>query len=889
MKTKFKTPSVELDTAQSQRADYAASTPRSRLLAPFRDSIFGLGLLLLTISGVIFLLYNLLSGPRQEGSNNMTLIMLHYGLAVAFSLVLLANGFLKLRQQQYPDGRSARWLGMLLWLISAYSLNREMPVFQQSTEWLCWALVAISAAMVLYGWKKSLSVRAQQGLYAVLAFGWWLFVYMAVYIVRLYPVSVPLLLALGLSIHTFVPLLFAIVLGKRLWQDAQREEHLRPGIAVGLAVPVLAIGWFMTGWISNLNRIDQTQQEATLRKTSDLPDWVLIAQQLKLDQGPAGQTRPSWITNRLLLSNRVYDRGRFFEGNGWGLAGLTALDDVRQHDPLVVIASRLFPADALSDADQLSVLKVLSANRHGAEEKFWTGRHLTVEDVVSQVRIWPQFRLSYTEQTVQIRNQARQTTEEALLTFHLPTGSVVSAMSLWVNGKEEPARLTTVAKADSAYRTVVDVESRRFARDPSVVFWQEGDRVTVRVFPCRAGADRRVKIGITSPLGVVDNKLVYQNPYFDGPDANSAKELVTINFASTPNDIHTPWIVDKLTGNTLTHRGNYESDWQLTFQAPALSKDVFVLNEHAYQLEAYKPVNELFTPTDVYLDVNASWEKDQFTRAFRTATKQKYCRAWVFEDGLKQVTAQDLDATYERLSKQSFSLFPIYRITNPTTALLITKGTPISPILTDLRGSQFADHFGILAKQTLPIRTFCYESNLGIGELPAYLKTLAELRVLNVTHGNTTDLISLLDKTKQFPRQPDTQNRVVLPEAGIAIRESPAGTAAASVAPDHLARLFTYNHLLQQIGQHYFAKNYQTEALILEAQQAHVVSPLSSLVVLETARDYKRFGIKKDFSGLDNATLKEEGAVPEPHEWALLIMVAGLIGWLIWKKRYAVA
>ncbi|CAN5453968.1 hypothetical protein BH09BAC4_BH09BAC4_06970 [soil metagenome] len=846
-------------------------SPRSRLLEPFRDSIFGIGLLMLLVSASVFLLYDLLSDPRQKVENNAILIMLHYGIALTFSLILWTNGFLKNQEIRDGSGRPTRWLGLLIWLISAYALNREMAVFQQSTEWLCWVLVIVGAAMVLYAWKDGLSIRVQQLLYAVLAFGWWLFAYMALYIVGLYPVSFPLMIGLGLSAHTFVPLAFAISLGKVLWQDSRQEEHLRLGVYAGLTVPILAVGFFLSGWIGDVTRIEQTRQEATLRKTSDLPDWVLIAQQLK----------PGWITNRLLLSNRVYDLGRFLGGMGWGLGGLTALDDVRQHDPLVVISSNLCPADVLPDADQLSLIKTVLAKRHGTEEKFWTGRHLTTEDVVSQVRIWPQFRLSYTEQTIRIRNQARGRTEEALLTFHLPAGSVVSSMSLWVNGKEEPARLTTVAKADTAYRTVVGVESHIVARDPSVVFWQEGNRVTVRVFPCQAGADRRVKVGITSPLRLENTTLVYQNPTLEGPNSRSADELVSIDFTSAPTALETPWLLEKSTGNTITHRGHYDPNWTLRFDAPPLSAEPFVLDGRSYQLETYQPMLESFMPTDVFLDVNAEWSRFEFEMAVEAA-KQRQLPTWVFADGLQQVTIQNLDALYDQLTRQSFSLFPVYRIANPATALLITKGSPSSPILSDLKGSRFAESFDRLSEQTAPIRTFCLSR-----ELSPYLKTLAELRVLTVANGTSDDLIRLLTTARQFPKQPDTQDRIVLADAQVAIRERQTQDVNASVAPDHLARLFTYNHLLQQIGRHYFSPNYQTDALIQEAQRAHVVSPLSSLVVLETVADYNRFGIKKDALGLGNATLKEEGAVPEPHEWALLVMVLALIGWLYWRKRYA--
>jgi hypothetical protein len=64
-------------------------------------------------------------------------------------------------------------------------------------------------------------------------------------------------------------------------------------------------------------------------------------------------------------------------------------------------------------------------------------------------------------------------------------------------------------------------------------------------------------------------------------------------------------------------------------------------------------------------------------------------------------------------------------------------------------------------------------------------------------------------------------------------------------APDHLLRLYAYNHILQQIGGHYFQKDYLVDSLVTEAARANVVTPISSLVVLETQADYQRFDIKK--------------------------------------------
>jgi hypothetical protein len=55
------------------------------------------------------------------------------------------------------------------------------------------------------------------------------------------------------------------------------------------------------------------------------------------------------------------------------------------------------------------------------------------------------------------------------------------------------------------------------------------------------------------------------------------------------------------------------------------------------------------------------------------------------------------------------------------------------------------------------------------------------------------------------------------------------------------------------------------------ANDAFIVSPLSSLIVLETDSDYNAMGIEQNNGSLLNATKKGKGAVPEPHEWVLII------------------
>ncbi len=101
-----------------------------------------------------------------------------------------------------------------------------------------------------------------------------------------------------------------------------------------------------------------------------------------------------------------------------------------------------------------------------------------------------------------------------------------------------------------------------------------------------------------------------------------------------------------------------------------------------------------------------------------------------------------------------------------------------------------------------------------------------------------------------------------------------------SNAPDHLARVFAYNDIMRKVGSHYLSDDFINQELVDEAATAYVVSPVSSLIVLETQNDYKRFGIEDKENSLHNAAKQSSGAVPEPHEWALIILFGLFITYL---------
>jgi hypothetical protein len=55
---------------------------------------------------------------------------------------------------------------------------------------------------------------------------------------------------------------------------------------------------------------------------------------------------------------------------------------------------------------------------------------------------------------------------------------------------------------------------------------------------------------------------------------------------------------------------------------------------------------------------------------------------------------------------------------------------------------------------------------------------------------------------------------------------------------------------------------------------------------LETQRDYDRFDIKDSNNSLRNASMSSRGAVPEPHEWALIILATVVLFYIKFRPRF---
>ncbi len=232
---------------------------------------------------------------------------------------------------------------------------------------------------------------------------------------------------------------------------------------------------------------------------------------------------------------------------------------------------------------------------------------------------------------------------------------------------------------------------------------------------------------------------------------------------------------------------------------------------------------------------------------------------------MQEINDANSREVFDAMVQQEFSLFPFHLVASNQDALIITANNPASPSLSDLRDSRFGNGLKEYFKLKHNLKVF----DIGSSVSP-YLKTLKEARAFDYDKGSVAAL-KLMITSNKFHLSPEGDGQVYVQNAGIIIRKDTG--AAVSNAPDHLMRLFAYNNVQRKYGTGMITGGILENEVIKEAAEANIVSPASSLVVLETREDYDKFDIQQSKNSLGNASIHSTGAVPEPHEWALIIIV----------------
>lgn len=830
------------------------------------QNIYYWGYGLLAISFGFYLFFELLGFGDQENLKFM-IFMIHYFIAIAYLFTLIMNNSFGFIKSWTSDNIDKTIILLNIYLVSCYALNRVLPVFEISANWFYFYLIFCSVALLSFRFHEVLPKWINYIQYFFVGSCLVLYAYLAIYVAVFYLVGSIGIILFGIGIHIFIPLALLTASIVLVLKSIKKNIIIVYWGLSGFIFTISIVITFVVVWNTRVSKIESIANQSVIFSQNDLPVWVKVAQVIKND----------WISQRILKSDLVYTMSED-KFSDWDFMPNTAnWEEKRKHDPLVFIAS-IFSKCSLSDSNRVKILQSITDAKYKSNERLWSGDNLLTSYVVTDIDIYPQLRIAYTEKYINIKNDSKDrwwgNTQEAIYTFQLPEGSVVTSLSLWINGKEEKGILTSKQKATNAYKTIVGVEQR----DPSVVHWQEGNTITVRVFPCTNKEERKFKIGFTSPMAFEDKKIVYKNITFRGPSANSAKETTRFRVIESKNKFEIPEGFKRDKKGDFISEGNYNPNFELRFDETAIKLNIFSFNGYKYAIQEFKPTFQSIDIESIYLDLNNSWNTTELEELKELLKSKKIC-VYV-DDEFIQLDESNWSVMTSDLRLNNFSLFPFHLIKEINHSLVITKGKEFSPHLSDIKESIFASKIGSYFAKGHKIKVFNISN-----QNSTYISSIREFRGFEYENGDIDKLKNLLFKGV-FPQNNESEIAINIYSSGIQITKSKSDSISKDNAPDHLARLFEYNDIMRKVGSNYFKADFINEELVDQAASAYVVSPVSSLIVLESKEDYKRFGIKDKDNSLKNASKDNSGAVPEPHEWALIILFLLLVVYTVRNSKF---
>ncbi|MBL6842621.1 MAG: PEP-CTERM sorting domain-containing protein [Verrucomicrobiae bacterium] len=190
--------------------------------------------------------------------------------------------------------------------------------------------------------------------------------------------------------------------------------------------------------------------------------------------------------------------------------------------------------------------------------------------------------LAYTEWTMEFENQASMA-REVRTQIKLPSGGVVSRLTLWVGGEEREAAFASRAQTRKAYQKIA-VERRR---DPVLVTTSGPDQILMQCFPVPAdGGKMKIRFGITSPLDMLD----LQNGRVRLP------AMVERNFNLKDGLKHSVWLESRseLEGDESFFRQGSLKDGDFTLQGKLLDDELLAV-ESSIQVMRPEAVTQVWT------------------------------------------------------------------------------------------------------------------------------------------------------------------------------------------------------------------------------------------------------------------------------------------------------
>jgi XrtN system VIT domain protein len=144
----------------------------------------------------------------------------------------------------------------------------------------------------------------------------------------------------------------------------------------------------------------------------------------------------------------------------------------------------------------------------------------------------------------------------------------------------------------------------------------------------------------------------------------------------------------------------------------------------------------------------------------------------------------------------------------------------------------------------------------------------------------------VLIQKRQFIRLVTADNLINVEPAEIAIQQSEKTDLSLNNGSSHIYRMYAFGKVLEEqvkIQSNSTAVNQYVEL----AKDANIVTPISSLIILETEADYANNGIEKNVDTLGNSTINDDGtaaASPLPNQW-IIVLLGLVLAFFYYRKK----
>lgn len=513
---------------------------------------------------------------------------------------------------------------------------------------------------------------------------------------------------------------------------------------------------------------------------------------------------------------------------------------------------------------------------------------LTLHSSRMDASVDPDSAIGYLEWTMTFKNSSSWQQKEARSCIQLPVGAVVSRLTLWVDGQEREAAFASRSRTKQAYQNVV---SRQ--RDPVLVTTQGPDRIMVQCFPVPAdGGLMKIRVGMTIPLNMIsDDTVVLKLPFFNERNFSipeAIKHSIWIESKHEINSIVKELITESPKENLYALRGeitdsqlsgksglvafNRDREQNISWSEDSLDQNVYIRQTISSTVEKspehivlvidssvnIKPVIQEIADSIKYLPVGASVSlviADDNVVEYNTEplliTEQLKAELASAIRKIEVLGGKDnivaLEKAWDKASVNSESVI-----------LWLYAGQPHifkSPDTLMQRWERRPDGPRLIQAQVLP----------AVDKITESFDYIPQIQSLMSTGAIGEDL------QRQFEIWSGKPTYVV-------VREKLDCTEVLddnSKTSDHLARLCYYDQITNILDTK--TANSEAEALAI-AEKYQLVTPVSGAVVLESQQQYQE-------AGLQPVGPETVPTIPEPEVWALMIVVASIIIWVLMRRQ----